>query len=49
MDDFSGEGLEGGGAERVDGQFDVLEDCRLDGDVGERVVGLVDIRREEFC
>ncbi len=48
MDHFSGEGLEGGGAERVDGQLDVLEHCRLDGDVGERVAGLVDIAREEF-
>ena len=48
MDHFSGEGLEGGGAERVDGQLDVLEHCGLDGHVGERVVGLVDIGREEF-
>ena len=48
MDHFSGEVLEGGGAERVDSQLDVLHHCGLDGDVGERVVGLVDIGREEF-
>ena len=48
MDHFSREGLEGGGTERVDGQFNVFEDCGLDGDVVESVIGLVDIGREEF-
>ena len=48
MDHFSREGLEGGGTERVDCQFDVFGDCGLDGDVVESVIRLVDICREEF-
>lgn len=48
MDHFAGEGLESGGAERVDGELDVLEDCGLDGNVVDRVVGLVDVGREEL-
>ena len=48
MDHFAGEGLERGGAERVDGELDVLEDCGLDGNVIDGVVGLVDVGREEL-
>lgn len=49
VDDFAGEGLKGGGAEWVDGEFDVFEDCGLDGHIIDGVVGLVDVGREELC
>lgn len=49
MDDLAGEWLKSGGAERVDGELDVLEDCGLDGNIIDGVVGLVDVSGEEFC
>lgn len=49
MDDLAGEGLKSGGAERVDGELDVFEDCGLNGDVVDGVIGLVDVGSEEFC
>ena len=49
MDDFARERLKGGGAEWVDREFDVFEDCGLDGHVIDGVVGLVDVGREELC
>lgn len=48
MDHFAREGLESGGAEWVDGEFNVFEDCSLDGNVIDGVVGLVDVGSEEF-
>lgn len=49
MDDLAREGLKGGGAEWVDREFDVFEDCGLDGHVIDGVVGLVDVGCEELC
>lgn len=48
MHDFLGEGLKSGGVEGVDGELHVFEDCSLDGDVGDGVVGFVDVGRVEF-
>jgi hypothetical protein len=48
VDDFTGERLKSGRTERVYGQFDMLKDCGLDGDVSESVIGLVDIGGEQF-
>ena len=48
MNDFTGEWLECGRTEGIYGQFDVLENCCLDGDIVDRVVGLVHVGGEQL-
>lgn len=49
MNNFAREGLKRGGTERIDGEFNVFDDCSLDGNIIDGVVGLVDVGCEEFC